>query len=197
LKENQPPTVLILASGRGERFLASGGTTHKLDALLPARDGQPAKTVLQTTLDAVVATGLPYHVERQAHAGMGDAIAAAVAKTADANGWLMLPADMPLIDPHAILALAQALQEDADASIIVPITGGQRGHPVGFPKACRADLLALAGDAGAKSLFQKYKTKKIHVDEIPSVTFPEGCLIDMDTVQDLEKINKLISSRQR
>jgi molybdenum cofactor cytidylyltransferase len=191
------PTVLILASGRGERFLASGGTTHKLDALLPSRGGSPAKTVLQTTVDAVVATGLPYHIERQAHAGMGDSIAAAVAKTADAEGWLVLPADMPLIDPNAILAVAQALQEattrETDDAIILPMIHGQRGHPVGFPKACLADLLNLRGDEGARALLQKFKTKKIHVDESPSVTFPEGCLIDMDTAQDLEKINKLLS----
>ncbi|MGH6625834.1 MAG: nucleotidyltransferase family protein, partial [Burkholderiaceae bacterium] len=32
------PVVLVLASGRGERFAASGGTVHKLQALLR---GQP------------------------------------------------------------------------------------------------------------------------------------------------------------
>jgi molybdenum cofactor cytidylyltransferase len=185
------PTVLILASGRGERFIASGGTTHKLDALLPARSGLPAKTVLQTTLDAVIATGLPYHVERRAHAGMGDAIASAVAKTQDANGWLILPADMPLIDPNAIAAVAGAVPSD---TIVMPCVNGQRGHPIGFPKTCLADLLALTGDAGAKSLLQKHRTKKIHVDELLGVTFPEGCLIDMDTAEDLEKINKLLLS---
>ena len=31
------PTVLILASGRGERFTASGGTVHKLKALLAGK----------------------------------------------------------------------------------------------------------------------------------------------------------------
>ena len=41
------PVVLVLASGRGERFLASGGSTHKLQADLGGR------TVLQRTLDAV------------------------------------------------------------------------------------------------------------------------------------------------
>ena len=39
------PTVLILASGRGERFKASGGMVHKLQALLAG------KPVLQRTLD--------------------------------------------------------------------------------------------------------------------------------------------------
>ena len=38
-----PPTVLVLASGRGERFAASGGQVHKLQARLGD------KTVLQHT----------------------------------------------------------------------------------------------------------------------------------------------------
>jgi len=44
---HHPPTVLILASGRGERFIASGGSGSKLQALLHG------KTVLQHTVDAV------------------------------------------------------------------------------------------------------------------------------------------------
>lgn len=194
------PVVLILASGRGKRFIASGGNVHKLDALLPSKSSQsnlPAKTVLQTTVDAVVATGLPYHVERANHAGMGDTIAAAVARTRDADGWLILPADMPLIDPEAIAAVAsslQASQNEASNAIILPIVKGERGHPVGFPSACRADLLALSGDSGAKRLFQKFETKKINVNELPRVHFPEGCLLDIDTAQALEKVAALIVS---
>ena len=74
------PCVLVLASGRGERFLASGGSTHKLAALL---DGRP---VLEHVLAAVRASGLPWHLERAAHAGMGDSIAAAVAATSQSAG---------------------------------------------------------------------------------------------------------------
>lgn len=55
------PVVLVLASGRGERFIASGGTGSKLQALLGG------KTVLQRTLDAVRASGLPWHVEDAGH----------------------------------------------------------------------------------------------------------------------------------
>jgi molybdenum cofactor cytidylyltransferase len=51
------PTVIILASGRGERFKASGGTTHKLQAQLCG------KPILQHTLDAVALSGFPWHLE--------------------------------------------------------------------------------------------------------------------------------------
>ena len=76
------PVVLILAAGRGERFIASGGTTHKLQALLAG------KRVMDHVLDAVKASGLPYHVVTAdpARPGMGDSIAAGVRATLDANG---------------------------------------------------------------------------------------------------------------
>ena len=54
-----PPTVVVLASGRGERFIASGGAGNKLQALLAG------KPVLQHTLDAVRASGLPWHLNRR------------------------------------------------------------------------------------------------------------------------------------
>eukprot|EP01034_Spumella_vulgaris_P012556 gene12556-15982_t len=68
------PVVLVLAAGRGERFAASGGTTHKLQALLAG------KPVLQHVLDAVQASGLAHHVVHAdpSRPGMGDSIAAGV-----------------------------------------------------------------------------------------------------------------------
>ena len=44
----QPPVILVLASGRGERFVASGGQGSKLRALLAG------KPVLEHTLAAVL-----------------------------------------------------------------------------------------------------------------------------------------------
>ena len=81
------PAVVVLASGRGDRFTASGGKGSKLQALL---GGRP---VLERTLDAVRASGLPWHLEDVGHAGMGDSIAAAVRATSGAAGWLILPGD--------------------------------------------------------------------------------------------------------
>ena len=89
----QSPVVIVLAAGRGERFVASGGEVLKLQAMLAG------KRVMDQVLDAVKASGLPYHVVTAdpARPGMGDSIAAGVRSTPDANGWLILPADLPLI----------------------------------------------------------------------------------------------------
>ena len=54
LQPTSLPVVLVLASGRGARFAASGGAVYKLRAPLGA------KTVLEHTLDAVRASGLPW-----------------------------------------------------------------------------------------------------------------------------------------
>jgi molybdenum cofactor cytidylyltransferase len=178
-----PPTVLILASGRGERFLASGGTTHKLQAILAG------KTVLQHTLDAVKASGLPWHVEVAGHPGMGDSIAAAVSKTPDANGWLMLPADLPLVQPVTLLQVAQALQTN---DVVLPcyVSDGaeQRGHPVGFGAVCRQDLLDLRGNNGAVGVIIAYSAIKLIVNDA-------GIVTDIDTVDDLAQVETLLKSR--
>ena len=180
------PTVLILASGRGERFLSSGGTTHKLKALLAG------KTVLQHTLDAVKASGLPWHLEDEGHPGMGDSIAAAVHKTPDAAGWLVLPADLPLIQPETLLRVAQALQTHP---VVLPCYAGAdgkdeplRGHPVGFSAVCRQDLLKLHGNKGAAGVIVDYSAIKLIVNDVGMVT-------DIDTVDDLARAEAMLIGR--
>ncbi len=170
-----PPTVLILASGRGERFLASGGTTHKLQALLKG------KTVLQHTLDAVKASGLPWHVEDAGHPGMGDSIAAAVSKTPNANGWLILPADLPLIQPTTLLQVTQALQTNEVVQPCLVKDGTEQcGHPVGFAAVCKQDLLNLSGNKGAASVIIAYFAIKLILNDV-------GIVTDVDTVADLQR----------
>ncbi|MBU1359268.1 MAG: NTP transferase domain-containing protein, partial [Gammaproteobacteria bacterium] len=90
------PTVIVLASGRGERFRAAGGVGSKLKALLAGR------TVLEHTLASARASGLDWHLEDAGHPGMGDSIAAAVRATAGAAGWLILPGDLPLVQPSTL-----------------------------------------------------------------------------------------------
>jgi molybdenum cofactor cytidylyltransferase len=162
--------VLVLASGRGERFLASGGTMHKLQADLCG------KTVLERTLDAVQASGLPWHLEDAGHPGMGDSIAAAVRATPGAAGWMVLPADLPMVRP---VTLQQMAGQPMEADVLVPIFEGQRGHPVRFSAGCGAALAALRGDAGAAALVRNLRTATLAVDD-------PGCVQDIDTLVDLE-----------
>jgi len=174
------PVVLVLASGRGERFVASGGTGSKLQALLGG------KTVLQHTLDAVRASGLPWHLEDVGHEGMGDSIAAAVRATPDANGWLVLPGDLPLVRPETLRTVAAALAQHA---VVVPHYQGRRGHPVGFGAQCREALSELSGEQGASLVVRAHaalnRMATIDVDD-------PGIVTDIDTVHDLAEARRQI-----
>jgi molybdenum cofactor cytidylyltransferase len=174
------PTVIVLASGRGERFLAAGGSTHKLQARLGD------KTVLERTLDAVRASDLPYHVEEAPHPGMGDSIAAAVRATADAEGWMILPADLPLLRPETLRLIAAAPDEQV---VVRPQWQGRPGHPVRFSRGCGPALMALGGEGGAASVVRRHGVATVEVDDV-------GCVTDIDTPQDLPQALAILRARQ-
>jgi molybdenum cofactor cytidylyltransferase len=175
------PVVLVLASGRGERFAASGGAGSKLSASLR---GQP---VLEHTLTAVRASGLEWHLEDRGHEGMADSIAAAVRASDSAGGWLILPGDLPLVQAQTLRDVAAAL---AKHEVVVPRYRGRRGHPVGFAASCREALLLLQGPQGAAPVVQAHAAAGglgyLDVDD-------EGIVIDIDTVQDLAQAERRLA----
>ena len=191
------PAVVVLAAGRGQRFRGEG---HKLEQVL---DGE---SVLALTLRQTMASGLPMlvvtstalaplvrrHVAardmlvlpdqdrlgRPAPLGMGHSIAAGVAATGDAPGWLILPADMPRVKASTLAAVAQALERDP---IAYAQHRGRRGHPVGFSAELFSELTGLQGDEGARRLLARYPAQAVEVDD-------PGVLIDVDTVEDLQRL---------
>ena len=178
------PVVIVLAAGRGERFAASGGTVHKLQALLAG------KSVLEHTLAAVKASGLACHVvvSDPTRPGMGDSIAAGVRATPDASCWLILPADLPLISPQTLRNIAFA----APSAVTAPVYQGQRGHPVRFDASCREKLLFLKGNQGAAPLMRAQaainSVVELAVDDAGTVT-------DIDTLDDLQQAELLLRAR--
>jgi molybdenum cofactor cytidylyltransferase len=190
VSRSSKPVVVVLAAGRGVRFAGPG---HKLAQ--PFRAG----SVLGTTLGQVLKSELPLvvvtteaHVKEattlvahrdvlvltaaQAQRGMARSILAGVSARADAPGWLILPADMPLVQPETLRAVAAELPGQA---CVVPTYGGRRGHPVAFSAELFSDLLALDGDEGARRLLNRYPVFAL---ELPD----PGILIDIDTHNDLQ-----------
>jgi molybdenum cofactor cytidylyltransferase len=177
--------VIVLAAGRGERFIASGGATHKLSALLAGQ------TVLTHVLAAVQASGLPHHVvdADASRPGMGDSIAAGVRATPDAAGWLVLPADLPLVRADTLRAVAAALGQHP---VAVPVYQGARGHPVGFSAACRDALLDLKGNQGAAPVLRAYQA----INSVAFLALDDiGIVTDVDTVDDLARAEALLAAR--
>ena len=136
---------------------------------------------MEHVLHAVKASGLAWHVVEPAHTqhlsvqGMGSSIATGVAATKSAKAWLILPADLPLIQPETLCRLASALSHH---DVVAPLAQGERGHPVGFSKICQPDLLALQGDQGARHIIGKYGLHLIECEDA-------GCILDVDTPEAL------------
>lgn len=193
--KKQRPVVVVLAAGRGLRFRGQG---HKLEQALGA------ETVLGCTLKNAMATRLPVVVvssERLASSvrrlvasrdvvelsefdakgrplpvGMGHSIAAGVGATGDADGWLILPGDMPMLRPESLLAVAAVLEQHP---VAYAQYRGQRGHPVGFGAELFSELVALQGDEGARRILARYPSYGVELDD-------EGVLLDVDSLADLE-----------
>jgi molybdenum cofactor cytidylyltransferase len=176
------PVVVVLAAGDGARFRASGGHTHKLAATLAGI------TVLEHVIQAVKASGLDLHVVSSKHGsgGMADSIAAGVAATPQAAGWLILPGDLPLIQPKSLRRVADGLLLK---KIVVPHYRQQPGHPVGFRNECFAALSRLSGDSGAKTIVEEYRK----IDAVFDLVLDDaGLVTDIDTLDDLARAEDLL-----
>jgi len=184
------PAVVVLAAGAGSRYR---GTRHKLSEQLGG------DSVLVRTLRNAIASEMPVVLvisealideaqglvapedmvvvdpRSQTGWGMGDSIAAGVSIHASATGWLVLPADMPLVKPSSLRAVAEALDQQP---IAFAQHRGRRGHPVGFGAELFSELVMLKGDEGARRLLARYPTAAVELDD-------PGVLFDIDTVDDL------------
>lgn len=188
------PTIIVLAAGKGSRFR---GERHKLEQDIGSQ------SVLDSTLRNVLGSGLPYvvvttqplvaacrrHVSDRdivvlppadAHAGlgMGYSISSGVCARSDAPGWLVLPADMPLVSSRTLAAVGRALE---DHPVTYAQHRGRRGHPVGFAAELFSELATLTGDEGARRLTARYPAWGVEVDD-------PGVLLDVDTLEDLSAV---------
>jgi len=110
--------------------------------------------------------------------GMGHSIAAGVSATGDAEGWLIVPGDMPLLRPQSMLAVADALEQ---YSVAYAQYRGRQGHPVGFSAELYSELVGLSGDEGARRVVARYPSQAVDLDD-------PGVLVDVDTTEDLARL---------
>ncbi len=97
------------------------------------------------------------------------------------HGLMFALADQPLIKPQTYRDLAQAYQ-NSEALIISPQSGdGRLGNPKIFAPVLRAEILAISGDNGAKSLLQKYRDNLLAVNHDDC-----GLYQDIDTKQNYD-----------
>lgn len=181
---------ILLAAGASKRFGSdklvhplAGQTPVALAALANLRSGVPR-------VIAVVRPGVPGLEKALSDAGatvilcanagdgMGASLASAVCASGDVAGWVIALADMPYIRPETVGKIAASLA--TGAAIAAPAFRGERGHPVGIAARFRAQLEALRGDEGARSVLRQNAGLVTLID----VDDPGVCR-DIDTPADL------------
>ena len=189
-------TAIVLAAGQGSRFRTEAGADQdKLLADCVGRDGVTRPVIEQVLMNLpqrvvnrwlVTAPGRT-EVIRLAQAygcqvlllhstGMGDSIAAAVAASSSADGWLVVLGDMPFIQSSSIEGVIEAAAVDA---ISVPVYAGEYGHSVAFGRDFGPHLMALTGDRGARPLFAQATVHEVDVAD-------PGIFWDVDVPQLLQ-----------
>lgn len=183
---------LLLAAGRSRRFGAdklcakldgkavirwSIGALSPLDAIYvvvpPGADG---------VMQALSRLDVRFVVNLGRDEGMASSIRAGVAALPeDARAVVIALADQP----HASAAVTRAVVDRWKAggvSAVAPSYQDGRGHPVLFGRDCFAELLALRGDAGARSVMDGLG------GDAALVEVPEGMPIDVDTPEALASL---------
>jgi molybdenum cofactor cytidylyltransferase len=194
---------ILLAAGRGRRFDATGRRLKLIEpqasgaaageplALSAARalraavgtvvavvrGGQdPNQARLRGLLEAEGCTVVACAPDASGAEGMGASIACGVGVHPQARGWIIALADMPAIRPATIAAVRGAIERGAHSA--APYFQGRRGHPVGFGAVCGPALAGLSGDAGARTVLERFPPMRIDVDD-------PGILVDVDLASDL------------
>ena len=170
---------VVLAAGGSRRF--AGPTPKQLLEL----DGEPAvrraaRVALESRLERVVV------VTGHAADGVGAALAGLAVETVHNPGWadgqsgsvktglravavgaaavVFLPCDQPFLTAEVIDGLI-AGHAAGGAVIVAPACRGRRGAPVLIDRALFGELEQIAGDAGARQLFDRHPVTELEVDD--------------------------------
>ena len=182
----KPVAILILAAGASSRMKGR-------DKLLEKIDGTP---LLARSVNTALATGYPVwmalptleharakHIRTatpvpvpDAQEGMGHSLSTGIAAIPPDHAILVFPADMPDISDADILNIINAYNSNLNPTLQQATSHVTPGHPVLFPPDCRAALLTLTGDQGAKHIVQANQHRLNHVP-LPG----KNAVTDLDT----------------
>ncbi|QDT31201.1 nucleotidyltransferase family protein [Thalassoglobus polymorphus] len=100
----------------------------------------------------------------------------------DNDGWLLIPADHPILEPHTLTQLIAHCAASPD-QIVLPTHQGRRGHPTLFPWSAASCLAKIPHDQGLNWLTRHsdFTVQEVACEE-------ESILWDIDTPEDFERI---------
>jgi molybdenum cofactor cytidylyltransferase len=99
------------------------------------------------------------------------------------DDWLLAPADHPTLDAAVVRRVLETRAEHPEASVIVPLFRGRRGHPTLIGWQHVAGIRSLPAGAGLNVYLRQQAAHTLAVAvETPSV------LCDLDTPEDYERL---------
>lgn len=104
------------------------------------------------------------------------------------DGWLLIPADHPILDPAALREILAAWQECTE-DVLIPTHNGRRGHPTVFRWRLAAQVPAIPENRGINWLL---KNEDVSRSELPSAS--PGILLDLDTPEDFRALVRKMSA---
>lgn len=137
---------------------------------LPELDKQPVHTVLNPDWTEGMASSIRL------------GLSALLERDSSVDAAVFMVCDQPFMS-SALLKELIAKRKDTGKAIIASTYGNTAGTPAVFNKSIFPELLALAGDTGARKLIRQ------HPDLLATVPFLLGN-IDIDTPQDYEALRK-------
>jgi molybdenum cofactor cytidylyltransferase len=103
----------------------------------------------------------------------------------DADAAIVLLGDMPRISAALLRRMSAAYNPTEGRTIIVPSFEGKRGNPVLWDRRFFTEMMALAGDVGARHLIGEHAEQVTEVEAGDS-----GILIDVDTPEAYRELGR-------
>ena len=98
------------------------------------------------------------------------------------DGWMLIPADHPLVDAKIVESLLASWRAGA-APILIPTHEGRRGHPTLFRWELSDEVPRIPPHQGLNRLVHDHES---HVQEFPVPS--DHILLDLDTLEDYERL---------
>jgi len=159
-------TTAIIMRSSDEELRKYVAPLHAL-AVLPESDPPDMRTSVEHGLTAI---------QKQYHPRPGD-------------GWLLIPADHPVLDPGVLQKLIAAWNR-TDADVLVPRYQGRRGHPAFFRWSLAGQVRAIPRNEGINWLLQ---SSDVRIEEVDVDS--ETVLLDLDTPSDFDVLRQKMMHR--
>ncbi|MDE0331378.1 MAG: nucleotidyltransferase family protein [Nitrospinae bacterium] len=194
-------TAILLAAGLSKRLgrnkllLPLGGETVVRKTAKAVCESAVSQVILVTgheeALVKQAVEGLDVriaHNPRYAGGQSTSMIAGIEAASEDAEAYLFVLGDQPLLTPEIVDRLIARYEESRpDALVAAPVFQKKRGNPTLFAASLKDELLQTSGDAGGRNIIQRLKTEspeKIVFLELPN----DDIFLDIDTEEDYERM---------